>query len=422
MSHYAIISPPFYSHVKALSALGAELAGRGHRITFIQQGDARSLISDPRLAFYAVGGDTHGPGSLAHSLQLLARPGGLSLFRLINDLAGITDMLCRELPVALKTLEVDGLIVDQMEPAGGLAAEALGLPFVSVACALPVNREAELPLPVMPFDYATDAHARRKYHASARVYDWMMRRQGDVLEQHARALGLAPRRGLHEWLSPLAQLSQTIPSLDFPRPRLPESFHAVGPLRPASQHTSLETVMPPGSGRPLVYASLGTLQGHRAGLFKKIALACRDVGADLLVAHCGGLTAAQAEKLYDYGATRVTDFTDQPAAIRQAQAVITHGGLNTVLDAVAGNTPTLVIPVAFDQPGVAARVVYSGIGERVSRFASRKTLAARLEQVLSGDPYRQRLFDVHAELQRAGGAPLAADIAEQALGGAEARS
>lgn len=418
MSHFAVIAPPFYSHVKALEALAAELAERGHRITFLQQTEARSLLGDPRLAFYAVGERSHGPGSLPHSLRLLARPNGLSLFRLIDNLAGITDMLCRELPGALNTLGVDGVIVDQMEPAGALAAMAVGLPFVSVACALPVNREAGLPLPVMPFDYATSERARRKYQASERIHDWMMQRQNAVLARHAQAYGLKPRRGLHEWLSPLAQISQTLPSLDFPRRRLPACFHAVGPLRPPAAGEPAETRR---AAAPLVFASLGTLQGHRFGLFKKIARACRSIGAELVIAHCGGLTAAQEAKLRALGAGLVVDFTDQPAIIQQAQAVITHGGFNTVLDAVAGNTPILALPIAFDQPGVAARVVYSGIGERVSRFASSATLARRLRKVLTEPRYRQRLSEVHKELQRAGGVTLAATLTEQALDGARER-
>jgi zeaxanthin glucosyltransferase len=49
----------------------------------------------------------------------------------------------------------------------------------------------------------------------------------------------------------------------------------------------------PDPGRPFVFASLGTLQGQRFGLFRRIAKACRRLDAQLLVAHCGGLDAAR---------------------------------------------------------------------------------------------------------------------------------
>ena len=414
MSHYAVIAPPLYSHVKALQALAIQLIERGHRVTFVQQFEACPLLDDPRIGFYPLGETRLAPGSLTNTLTLAARPSGLGLFRLIDDLAATTDMLCHELPAALETLKVDGLIVDQMEAAGGLVADALGLPYVSVACALPVNREPGLPLPVMPFAYSTVAQARHRYETSEKVYDWLMRRHARVIAQHAQRLGLTPRHSLHECLSTLAQISQTPPSLDFPRAVLPACFHAVGPLRDERPANYAETKMtlPP---TPFVFASLGTLQGHRYALFCKIAKACQRLEMPLLVAHCGGLKAAQAARLERYGTTYVTDFADQRAVLSNACAVITHGGLNTVVDAVQSATPMLAIPLAFDQPGVAARIVHHGIGQSATRFASSATLARRLSDLLNNDSYRLRLSAMHSTLIQAGGAAKAAQIAEQAL-------
>lgn len=414
MSHYAVIAPPLYSHVKALQALAIQLIERGHHITFVLQFEARSLLDDPRIGFYPLGETRLAPGSLARTLALAAQPSGLGLFRLIDDLAATTDMLCDELPEALEALGVDGLIVDQMEAAGGLVAEALGLPFVSVACALPVNREPGLPLPVMPFAYSTSAQARHRYDASEKIYDWLMRRHARVIAHHAQRLGLSPRHSLHECLSTLAQISQTPPSLDFPRAALPSYFHAVGPLRNEQPSARQQTpaIMPP---QPFVFASLGTLQGHRYALFRKIATACRRLEIPLLIAHCGGLNASQVARLERHGTTYVTDFADQHAVLSKARAVITHGGLNTVVDAVQSATPMLAVPLAFDQPGVAARIVHHGIGQSASRFAGSHILAKRLSELFNNDSYRLRLRAMHPTLMQAGGAAKAARVAEQAL-------
>lgn len=411
MGHFAVITPPFYSHVRALEALAQQLMARGHRITFIQQAEACTLLSDKRIAFYAVSARSHPPGSLARTLALAARPSGMGILRMIDNLAYTTDMLCRELPAALEKNGVDGVIVDQMEPSGGLVAEMLGLPFVSVACALPVNRDATIPLAVMPFLYATDARSKKIFRSSTRVYDVLMRRQSNVIARYARAFGLGERRGLHDCLSSLAQIGQTIPGFDFPR-RLPAWFHAVGPLRPAQPAPFTPAEME--SEKPLIFASLGTLQGHRFRLFRTIAHACQRAEARLLIAHCGGLTLAQTARLNAIGA-RTVDFADQPAILRQAQVVITHAGLNTVMDAIASATPVLAIPLGFDQPGVAARVVYSGIGRRASRYASRHTLSAHLDELLNNPRYRERLMALQPALGQAGGATLAAQIVEQAL-------
>ena len=62
MGHFAVIAPPLYSHFHALQGLAQALLARGHRITFLQQADARSLLSDPRIDFVPVGERSHPVG------------------------------------------------------------------------------------------------------------------------------------------------------------------------------------------------------------------------------------------------------------------------------------------------------------------------------------------------------------------------
>ncbi|MFD2436604.1 glycosyltransferase [Modicisalibacter luteus] len=313
-------------------------------------------------------------------------------------------MLCREVPEALQTLGIDALLCDQMEAAGGLVAEDAGLLYISVACALPVNREPGIPLPVMPMAYGQGLRFSRMYDGSERVYDAVTRPLRRVIADNANAFGLSPRDGLHDCLSPYAQISQTVPGFELPRRALPAHFHHVGPLRaPASPQDELD--FPVMEDQPLVFASLGTLQGHRFRVFKRIARACRRLDAKLLLAHCGGLSAAQARSLEREGATWVTDFAPQRAALARADVAVTHGGLNTVMDALSARTPMLVLPIAFDQPGVATRVVHAGVGLRASpTFASSRALARKLNDLLNGSRYIAPLDRLGLEVDAAGGA------------------
>ena len=416
MTHYAVVAPAYPSHFAALQALAGELIERGHRVTFVHQVEASAWLSDTRIGFHAVGHDSHPRGSLPRTLKLAANPGGpVGLRRLIHDLAATTHMLCRALPVALAELQVDALIADQMEAAGGLVAEALGLPFVSVACALPVNREQGVPLPVMPMTYEQSEAAMKRYEGSTRVYDWMMSPHARVIEEQSRLLGLAPRRALHECLSPLAQVSQSVAGFELPRKALPPHFHHVGPLRPPLQgEAGLTYDIHP--DRPMVFASLGTLQGHRFGLFQRIAAACDRLGAQLLVAHCGGLNSWQAGRLIEHGASWVTDFAPQRAALARANAVITHGGLNTVMDALVARTPMLALPIAFDQPGVATRIVQAGVGIKASpRFTGALGIGERLEMLTTEASFLSNIERLGSEVDAAGGVSLAATITEQAI-------
>ena len=146
MTHFAAIAPPFLSHLRAFEAIAWQLQQHGHRVTFIQQADVGALLDLPAADFAAIGTDTHPPGSLAAVVRRAASPRPFGIRRVIADMAASTELFCREAPAVLRALEVEAVLADQMEPAGALLAEHLGLPFVSIACALPFNREPLVPL------------------------------------------------------------------------------------------------------------------------------------------------------------------------------------------------------------------------------------------------------------------------------------
>jgi len=416
MAHFAVVGPAYFSHFNALEAIAVELIERGHRVTFLHRIDAKAFLRDPRIGFHVLGATSHPAGSLAESLRRAANPGGpIGIRAVIADMARTTDMLCRDLPPALQLLGIDAMLADQMEAAGALVADGAGIPFISIACALPVNREPGIPLPVMPFKYATTEQAMHMYQGSARVYDWIMGPHSRVVAQWAATFKLSPRSMLHECVSTLAQISQTVPGFEFPRSALPATFHHVGPLRTAKT-TQVTSAMPPvAEGRPFIFASLGTLQGQRFGLFKRIARAARKLDAQLLIAHCGGLDAGQERALVRAGAT-VTDFAPQAAVLARADAVVSHAGLNTVMDAIAARTPILALPIAFDQPGAASRVCHADIGLCGSaRLSGSATLARMLDQLITQPRFASALDRLAIEVDQAGGAPRAASIIEQAL-------
>lgn len=415
MSHIAVIAPPFFSHYQALQALGGVLVARGHRVTFFHQPDAASLMHDASLGFRSVGASSHPVGHLQHVLCRAARPGGpLGIRRVVRDVAQATDMLCRTLPEAFERLGVTAVIADQMEAAGALVAAGTGRPWVSVACALPVNPEPAIPPPYLGWRYDATAWGLHRNRGGERVASLLMAPHDEVLARHARRFGLPVRRGLAAWLSPLAQISQGTAGFDFPRSALPAAFRYVGLLHAAAP---VSDALPPRDGRALVFASFGTLQGARAGLFRRVARACRALDAQLWVAHGGGLTASEAASVRAAGADHVTDRVPQVAVLAQADAVVTHGGLNTVLESACAGVPALALPMAFDQPGVSARVAYRGMGLRLDhRWASAGAIRAALRRLLAEPAFAERAEAIGTQVRAAGGARAAADLVERALG------
>jgi zeaxanthin glucosyltransferase len=74
----------------------------------------------------------------------------------------------------------------------------------------------------------------------------------------------------------------------------------------------------------------------------------------------------------------------------------------------------VAIPIANDQPGVAARIAWTGTGEVVSlaKLGSSR-LQVAVKRVLTEDAYKQNAARLQAAIHRAGGVSRAADIVEQ---------
>lgn len=402
----ALICPPFAAHLNTFRALGEELAERGHRVRFFLNAGAAKRIGD-----IAVDHAPARPGDPAvhRVLANAERPAGLTgTLRTIAESAALTDQLCASGVEVLREARSDAVIADQLEPAGGLLARALRLPLVSLACALPINSAPGVPLPYLDWPYMP--HRAGRVRRAARIADALSWRQRRTLIRWSERFGIPPRRTLEECLGPV-QIAQVVPGYDFPRPG-PPSFATVGPIRRKQEEARTELRFTPDPQRPLVFATMGTLQGGRIDLWRAIVGACQEAGAQVVIAHGGKLTDREAGSL---GADHAAAFIPYRAVLSRAALCITHGGSNTVLDALACGVPLIVRPVAFDQPGNLARVVHHGLGERMAPLARPDLLATQVRRMLADEGCRRRARRIAEEIAAAGGRTRAADLVEAAL-------
>ncbi|MBC8129127.1 MAG: glycosyltransferase family 1 protein [Rhizobiaceae bacterium] len=412
MAHFALICPPFYSHIKVFEALAATLRKRGHDATFVLNAGGEVMLSRGERRWRTVSPGS--AGDLGFILRRAARPNGpLGILQTVADTARLSDALCRGAPAILREIGANAVIGDQMEPAASLVAAHLGLPLVSLACALPISTTPDIPPPYLSWRYRAGALGRWRNHGGETIAALLLLRQRRAIEAWSKRFGLPKRSTLDACLSPLLQISQTVESFDFPRAAR-AGFNAVGPIRSrASADEPLPFPIDP--ERPFVFASFGTLQGHRLGLFRTIAKACRRLDVQLLVAHCGALTEAEAASI---NANHVASFVPQAAVLAKADICITHAGLNTVLDALEAGVPLLAIPIAFDQPGVAARIVHHRVGLSRSRvLLSSAKVEASLAALLDASTYRDNARRIGQDIAASGGAERATQLIEDAMTG-----
>jgi MGT family glycosyltransferase len=160
-------------------------------------------------------------------------------------------------------------------------------------------------------------------------------------------------------------------------------------------------------GRRIVYASLGTLQNRLRHLFANIVEACTQLDVQLISSlgrHDAELDLPPASNAI------IVPYAPQLKLLQRAAAVVTHAGLNTVLEALSCGLPMVAIPLTNDQPGVARRLVALGAAELVApRTSGVKQLRGAIARVLEEKHYRDSAE--HCQ-QQCRSAPSAADAAE----------
>lgn len=116
--------------------------------------------------------------------------------------------------------------------------------------------------------------------------------------------------------------------------------------------------------KPLMYCSLGSqphLYAEGRFLFETILLAARSLSDWQFVLTIG--RDWNPEDFQNIASNVVlTKSAPQLSMLRKASLIVTHGGLNSIKEAILFGVPMIVFPMIGDQPVNAARVDYHGLG------------------------------------------------------------
>jgi zeaxanthin glucosyltransferase len=405
-------------HFYPLTALGRRLQSRGHEVVYFQVADLERPIRAAGLEFRQIGQEDFPPGSTRARDEELCQLKGLAALRCgLRGVERKAMMLFRDAPAAIRAEGVDSLIVDQIEMAGGTVAEHLGLPFVSAAAAVPINLDASVSPVIFPWSQNAGVVARLRNRVGNAVSGRIFSRVLRTINRQRRAWRLPPARDIDSLFSRIAQVAQLPAALELPGRRLPPHVHHTGPWTDAAGRAPVDfpwSRLDP--GRPLAYASMGTLQNGVLRTFRVIAEACVGLDLQLVISLGGGQDPALLGDLP--GDPVVVGYAPQLELVERSALTISHGGLNTALESLACGVPMVVLPVAYDQPGVGARVEWSGVGRSIP--VGRVTvdrLRDAVRTVLGNPAYRERAGQLRTSIEAADGLNRAADFIEGAFGG-----
>lgn len=415
MTHIGIICPSATGHLNPTTNLGYELRKRGHKVTLFGIADTQSNASSAGLDFWMLGYRDYPLGSIKKIHTQLGKLKGLSALQYtLNCLKQEASMRLIETPEAFRKTGVEGLLIDQACPDVSTVAEHLKIPFVTISNALILNQESIIPPPFTAWQYSSSWTAQLRNNIGYVLSNRIGASYRKVIDEYRRQWNLKLYSRFDDSNSPYAQLSQQPAEFEFPRTALPKNVHFTGPYYAPITRKSIDFPFEKLTGQPLIYASLGTVQNQLVGIFNKIAEACLGMDTQLIISLGGAMKPETLGELP--GNPIVVEYAPQLELLEKATLTITHAGLNTTLESLSNGVPMVAIPIANDQPGVAARIAWTETGEVVHlNQLSVSKLKTAITKVLTENSYKKNALRLQQAIHKAGGVTRAANIVEQVI-------
>lgn len=366
---------PATGHLLPLLPLAGALREAGHTVAFATAVGFSSHVERAGFAVFPAGMEAQDWDDLADvagreavtewSWEERIADFGVRVFA-----GGIAQRLAEDLPSVLAAWPADLVVHEDTALGAAIAAEHAGLPHVRVMilAAGPAH-----PL-YARLDEAVDA-LRARYGLQPATADETLHR--------------------HLLLHPFP------PSLLIPGRAVPTTLRPVRPtLPPAGDDGVPAWVEELGrDGRPVVYATLGTLfngPGNDA-IFHAYLEALRDEPVDAAITV--GADRDPAEFGPQPAHVHVVTYMPLAHVLHRCDLVLSHGGSGTVVAALAEGLPQVILPIFADQPENAARVAALGAGRVLGPEArTAHAIQQAVRAVLTDPAYRQGAQRVRDEI------------------------
>ncbi len=382
-----IVVPPLTGHVNPTIALADELVARGHAVAWCGLPGVVDEMLPADAAFFAA----CTPEETARLGAMTERPDGLrgaaALKFLWQDvLFPLTDAMVEGVGDAVDRFAPDIVVADQQALAGAIVALRSSLHWVTSA-----TTSGELADPLADLPLVENA-------IRSRMVDAAVTHGVDPTTAAATDLRFSPELVLAYTTEHLVGPGVQRDAVAFVGPSLSSA-----PSRDGFDWAWLH------SDRPHVLVSLGTLNAQVGSRFWQVAVdACRDADFQAVFIAPEELVPNPPDNV------RVQPRVPQVALLDEMDAVVSHGGHNTVCESLAAGVPLVVAPIRDDQPIIADQVVQADAGVRV-RFNRVRApeLRAAIEKVLTDPDISAGAAAVAASFAAAGGPAAAVDLLEK---------
>jgi MGT family glycosyltransferase len=408
-------------HLNPMTALGRKLKSRGHDVVFIGVPDAEPTVRAAQLDFVPFCEREYPAGTFNRLWSEVAGLHGLEVVRYsVRELMpGLIDSALEHLPRKIAETGVEAFVFDTIQFFIELVPMRLGLPYIHIWNVLNMDISGLTP-PIFftwpPYDKTPDGEVAARKAEAAKFVREILGPLGGMASAYAQKHGMQiDFSDPAATTSKLAVISQMPKEFDFPISNWPPQFHYAGPFHDGEGREQIPFPWEKLTGEPLIYASMGTLVNGSASVYRTILEAVEPFEGIQLILSVGNNIGLKQLEPFPSNALVVRQ-APQIELLKRAVLCITHAGLNTTLESLAQGVPMVAIPIGYDQPGVAARIAYHGVGEFVELDELTVERLSELIQVIRKNPtYRERARVLQNLITRRRGLEVATEVIEHAL-------
>lgn len=385
---------PGHGHVIPSLPIVAELARRGERIHYYLTPEFKNVVSASGVEFRAYGAAF--PLASPYTLAQMQRGTTQTIRAQLESSAWVLENLSSE----IQTLHPAYILHDSLAAWGWYVARALHLPSIALFPTLLYNFTKHDAPRALPLSARVRRAMRRLYQIPARIKADALSRKYHIprLENLAQ---LARNRGDLNLVITSREFQPDGASFD------PARFQFIGPSlapradAPAFPFAQLDK-------RPLLLISLGTAFNQRPAFYAACLRAFANTRFQVVMAV--GEHFAQLKKNDAPPNFIVRASVPQLELLPRTSVFVSHGGMNSVHEALYFNVPLVMIPQGGDHAWIASRVVELGAGVMLaSREPEPRQLWNAVEKIFSEPKYRDAAARIGATLRATGGAVQAAD-------------
>lgn len=286
----------------------------------------------------------------------------------------------------------DILVTDFAFPAASLAAEIANIPYAVIYhSGIPFRGKGIPPfgsgLPIGDDDSeAANAYSLRE--------NQLLQRIDRRINTARRAFGLPAVESdlLRRPYSPWLNLVTSAECIEAPRTNLTDCTFFIGPCfgKRVEEDFSFEQLRP---DKYKIYVSLGTVFNNKPEVFRKIMRALEAPKYQVIVSAGGAYQELQKHPIPKNATVYRT--VPQISLLEKIDLFVSHGGNNSINEALAAGKPIIVMPVGGEQGDNASRVIYLGVGKRIDmKSFTEKQFSDAVEAVRNTQSYKERAIDI----------------------------